>query len=475
VLTTLSACCALLLQTPGVEWGSFRGEGGTGLAAAGDYPDTLDPATNLRWRTAVPGGYSSPIVAGGRVFVTGARERTSEKHVEGELVTLCLDAASGAVRWQQALPFQGLLPGRNSCAAPTPATDGMRVVALFHHLGLVAFDLEGKELWRRPLGPFLLPHGMSSSPFLAEGLVVVQVDQDAGSYLAAFDATSGEPRWRAERPEFSFAYSSPVLHRPAEGPPQVVVLGGLKLTSYTLLGGELSWSFAGPSRQPSGVPLVAGTRVFAKAYNRPLSELKRPGFEPDFAKLIARDKDGDRKLSREELTQPRVVEMWSDIDGDGDDRLDEREWNLALSATQGGLFAVDASGHGDVSATHQLWRLDDRRALGSVTSPLLVGDTLFLLGDGGLLTSVSAKDGALVKQERLGDPDTYYASPVAADGKLYLASHGGLLTVARAEPEWQVLATHALEEAEIWATPALASGTVLVRSKEAVLCFREHR
>jgi outer membrane protein assembly factor BamB len=102
-----------------------------------------------------------------------------------------------------------------------------------------------------------------------------------------------------------------------------------------------------------------------------------------------------------------------------------------------------------------------------------VGDTLFLLGEGGLLTSVAGADGKLLKQERLGEPDSYHASPVSADGKLYLTSLGGLLSVVRAAPQWEVLATHALEEAEIWATPALANGAVLVRSTEALCCFAE--
>lgn len=453
------------------EWGSFRGSGGAGLAAPGAYPEALDPAANLRWRTPVPAGFSSPVVAGERVFLTGARETVDGKTTKGELVTLCLDAATGAIRWQQAVPFEGAVPGRGSSAAPSPATDGTRVVALFHHFGLLAYDLDGKELWRQPLGPFRLPHGMSSSPLVADGLVVVQVDQDAGAHVSAYDAATGELRWRVERPEFSFAYSSPALFRPAEGPPQVVVLGALKVVSYSLTSGEPAWWFEGTSRQPKGIPVITGGRVYVKAYNRPLSELRLPGFTPDFQKLLAeRDKDGDGKLARGEFPLPRIQELWEGIDVSGDDLLDGSEWTLALTDRQGGLFALGLGGSGDVAA-RLAWLVDDRRTLGGLGSPIVVGETLFLVGEGGLVSSLALADGALVKQDRVGEPDSYYASPVAADGKLYLASFGGLLTVLRAQADWQVLATHALEEAAIWATPALAHGRVYVRSTEALLCF----
>src|SRR5262245_65850521 len=93
---------------------------------------------------------------------------------------------------------------------------------------------------------------------------------------------------------------------------------------------------------------------------------------------------------------------------------------------------------------------------------------MFLLGEGSLMTSLSILDGKVLKQERVGEPDQYFASPVAGDGRLYLASLGGILTVVRAAPDWEVLSAHAVEQAELFATPELAHGAAFRRSPAAL-------
>jgi outer membrane protein assembly factor BamB len=138
----------------------------------------------------------------------------------------------------------------------------------------------------------------------------------------------------------------------------------------------------------------------------------------------------------------------------------------------GGLFALELGGSGDVTERLR-WKFADRRGLSDVTSPVIVGDALFVIREGGLLTSLELATGRVVKQERVGEPDQYYASPVAGDGKLYLASLSGQLTVVTAEAEWTALGSHALEDERVWATPALARRAVYVRSEEALYCFEQ--
>jgi outer membrane protein assembly factor BamB len=472
-LLSLISCLALAPQG-GPEWSGFRGNNGCGLASSDGLPAELDPARNLTWRVAVPGGYSSPVVAGGSVFLTGALEEAHGKAVSGQLVTMGLDAATGVTRWRHELGFEGGVPGKNSCAAPSPVTDGAIVVALFHHFGLLAFDREGKELWRQPLGPFQIPHGMAGSPILHDGLVVLQADQDQGSYLVAFDATSGAQRWRVERSESSHSYATPAVHRPEQGAAQVIVSGALEVAAYALASGEKLWWLAGASRQTKGVPVLARGLCYVKAYAPPLGETNKGGSSQDFAKLLAeRDANHDRKLARDEFGQARLHEIWSTIDQDGDDLLDESEWESALRGSRGGLFAIDPTGKGDVTSSRLLWKLEDRRSLAGVTTPVIVERTMFLLGEGGLLTSLSIQDGKIQKQERVGESDPYYASPVAGGDRLYLASLSGLLSVVRAVPDWEVLSTHALPDVEIWATPALAGGAVYVRGKDALYRFAD--
>ncbi|MBL8900878.1 MAG: quinonprotein alcohol dehydrogenase, partial [Planctomycetes bacterium] len=103
-------------------------------------------------------------------------------------------------------------------------------------------------------------------------------------------------------------------------------------------------------------------------------------------------------------------------------------------------------------------------------SPVLVGETLFLINDG-LLTSIDAKNGEIVKQERIGDTSTNYASLVAAGDKLLVTSHSGRLTVVSAKPQWEVLSHRELGEEELWATPALVGERIVVRSEEALWCL----
>ena len=90
------------------------------------------------------------------------------------------------------------------------------------------------------------------------------------------------------------------------------------------------------------------------------------------------------------------------------------------------------------------------------------------------MTSLELSSGRIIRQERVGAPDAYHASPVAGDGKLYLASQSGVLSVLRAEANWELLSAHTLEDADVWATPAIAGRAVYVRSKETVFCFQDH-
>ena len=186
-----TAALALLLAFPPLltadvddpAWSGFRGTNGTGNAS-GSIPAALDPEMNLTWRVEIPAGYSSPAIAGDLLFLTGADGN--------ELFTICLDRIDGAELWRKQVSFDGRRPGANSPAAPSPATDGERVFSLFHSFGIVAYDTKGEELWSHEIGPFNIPHGMSSSPVLHNELVMLQVDQDESAYLVAYDKASGK-------------------------------------------------------------------------------------------------------------------------------------------------------------------------------------------------------------------------------------------------------------------------------------------
>jgi outer membrane protein assembly factor BamB len=456
------------------QWSGFRGNNGAGVSGATRLPEALDPEESLMWRVEVPTGYSSPVVADKDLFLTGATHTTTGGTVSGRLATLCLDAFTGETRWKQELDFSGPRPGMNSPAAPTPATDGEVVVTLFHHLGLVTYDTEGKELWRQPLGPFNIPHGMSTSPLIHRELVVLQVDQDDGAYLVAYDRKSGEQHWRIERPGVTHAYATPAIHEAEGGPAQVVVSGTFQVAGYSLANGEKLWWMDGSAWQAKSMPVFARGRCYLNAFMPALSDLPYGSFSGSFADTLAQhDADEDGKIAKSEYGDARLHEIWFLFDQNRDGLLEESDWGFALASNHavGGLFAVELGGKGDVTRTHVKWKSTDRRGLSDVTTPVIAGEALFMVGEGGLLTSLDLESGKILKQERVGQPDEYYASPVAGDGKLYLASQSGILTVVKAQPEFEVLASHALEDEEVWATPAIAGRSVYVRGKTALYCF----
>jgi len=449
------------------EWGGFRGNNGAGVADSERLLDALDPEVNLVWRTEVPGGYSSPTVAGERVFVTGA---------EGEaLLTICLDRHTGEIRWRRAVPFDGERPGKNSPAAPSPVTDGERVYALFHGFGLIAFDLEGKELWTKPLGPFHIPHGMSSSPLVHGDLLILQVDQDQDSHLIAFEASTGEEVWRTDRPGARHSYATPALYVPTEGPAQVIVSGSFQISGYSALTGEKLWWMDGSAWQTKSVPVIAGDTCIVNAYMVTPSEFGVPSMARPWAEVLEeRDADGDGKIARSEWDDRMLQKAWFLFDLDDDDHLDEQDYAYAAACADatGGLFAIRLDGRGDVTESHVTWKYDDRRGLPDAPSPLLFEGTLFMIKEGGLFTAIDPATGEVAKQGRVGEPDQYFASPIGGAGRIITASQSGQLCVIAGGREWEVLSVNDLEE-DVWATPAIAGDQVFVRSVEALYCFQD--
>ena len=188
------------------NWPRFRGPNGSGVSESRDLPVEFGPGKNLAWQTAVPAGHSSPVVWEDRVFLTG--------YEETQCIVACLDLKSGKRLWDRIIVATRMerKSKPNDAASSTPAADESGIYALFSGFGFAAYSHDGQERWRRPLDPFTPPHGMGSSPVLAAGSVVIVADQVSDSYIAAFEAASGQPRWKTPRPNLVGGYATPVLH-----------------------------------------------------------------------------------------------------------------------------------------------------------------------------------------------------------------------------------------------------------------------
>jgi len=434
------------------NWPRFRGPNGSGVSESRDLPIEFGPMKNLAWRTAVPEGHSSPVVWENRVFLTG--------YQESRRIVVCLDLKTGKGVWERTLEATRVerKSKPNDAASSTPAADAAGIYALFSEFGLAAFSLDGQERWRRPLDPFTPPHGMASSPVLAAGAVVVVADQVSDSHIAAFDAASGKPKWKTPRPNLVGGYFTPVLHGS-----EILTSGPMELVAYAADTGARRWSIPKMGVMPVASPICVGNRIYA--YNDAV-----PPYE-QLAGPMKGDRDGDGKISPDEFPDPSFKEAVRAIDriyGNGDGAVNQEEWDgaLKLMRTMNSLVAVDLDG----ARSKERWRTS--KLLTDTASPLLYRGLLYLVKNGGLLTTVDGDSGEILRQDRIpGVEGSLFASPVAADGKLFILNESGKLAVLESGRDWRVLAVNDLGE-NCYATPAIADGVIVVRSERDLWAFQ---
>jgi outer membrane protein assembly factor BamB len=252
----------------------------------------------------------------------------------------------------------------------------------------------------------------------------------------------------------------------------LIVSGSFQLVAYSLATGQRLWWVQGLSWQPKTVPLLGGDVLYVHGSTwgtgDPGKQIEMPAFDEV---LRERDSNRDGRLSFDEATGPNLKESWQVVDLDKNGTLDEREWNSyrSMLTGQNGLFAIRLGGHGDLTGTNVLWRY--WKSLPNVPSPLLYNGVIYMVKDGGVVTSLDASTGAVLKQARLRDAlDPYFASPVAAEEKVFLVSQAGKVSVLKARGEWEILAVNDLGE-ECYATPAIADGKLYIRTRKTLFCF----
>src|SRR5258708_3215370 len=150
------------------DWSRFRGPNGSGLSTSTNLPNEFGAEKNVVWKTLLPPGHSSPVLTRTRIFVTAhtpIKDKTKDKD-NYQLFVIALDRQTGKTLWQREVPRVNKvrLENVNGPASPSPVTDGTNVYAFFQDFGMIAFDADGKEKWRLPLGPFNMFYGFGASP-----------------------------------------------------------------------------------------------------------------------------------------------------------------------------------------------------------------------------------------------------------------------------------------------------------------------
>jgi outer membrane protein assembly factor BamB len=454
----------LAASTAFAQWPQFRGPNGSGVDTGSGYPVKFSATENVLWKVPVPSAQSSPVVVGERVYLT-----TSDAE---RLITICLDAASGRELWRREIPRtrKAEVYPANDPASPTPAADEKGVVVFFEDFGLAAYTPGGKDRWTLPLGPFKNFYGMASSPILVDDMVVMLCDQQKGAFLLALDAKTGAKKWRTERAEGVMGWATPMVFRPsAAGLAQLVVLGSLRLDSYSLTTGESIWWTPLASDGAIGTAVAQGDTVFVSTQGS--AEPWMPTFE---SVLEKHDANKDQMLSRPEFAADQGIgQHFGWIDADGDGLLSAKEWAFSRSLGLGDFGAIavrPGDARGQLPASAVLWRV--KRNVPYIPAPILYEGVLYLVKDGGIITTLDLKTGAILKQGRTeGAIGQYYASPVAAEGRLFLANVAGKVSVVQAgASSWEVLAVNDLGE-NIRATPALSGGRIFIRTEKSLFCF----
>ena len=439
------------------DWTRFRGPNALGVSADKGFPVEFGPGKNVAWRTPVRSGKSSPILSAKHVFLTSYEDE--------KLYTECFDRATGKRLWERSVErkyheFANLL---NHPAAISPVTDGENVYSFFKDFGLVSYDASGHERWQAPIGPLVNTMGLGASPVIAGGDVVIVADQLHGSYIAAYDRRNGELRWKTSREETE-GWGSPLVLEGA-GAPSILTVSRGQYGAYSGATGERTATLSGLSNTIVASPILAGNTLYAFGYG---SDSAAP-----FASRLAQlDKNKDGQLTEDEYGTDAFVRGIAKFKGNRDMIVTEDEWNAKQLEVMGpnSLFALKIGSNGEA---RELWRYE-KSFNGIIPSPLLLDGVLYVIRNGGILTSFDAGTGKVIKTGRVeGAISGYSSSPVAAEGRIYLASEDGHVAVLRgAAGQWEVTRVNDLDE-PIFATPALSEGQIYLRTGSALYRFGE--
>ncbi|MEQ8768004.1 MAG: PQQ-binding-like beta-propeller repeat protein [Planctomycetota bacterium] len=444
------------------HWSRFRGPNGSGIAESGPLPTVFGPDENVVWKVEMPLGHSSPVLWGERLFLTGVEDEA--------LLTICLNRETGEELWRREAKRERVtkVDERNNAASPSPAVDGDVVVVFFPDSGLVAYDLEGKELWRHPLGPFNNLYGMGASPIVVGSRVVLPCDQQTGSFLIALDKQTGKVLWKQDRPWARSGHCTPILTRTEDGKQQILLPGSFFLDAYDAETGARVWWVGGLCFEMKSVPVMKDGILYINGFGSPFNQ---PGRQITVKDFEEQDTNGDGQILPDEMPEGPLSGWFDFVDLAGDKKLDEGDWSYlrAALASQNGLLAIRVGGQGDCTEKNTLWAY--RRGIPQLPSPLLIAETLYLVNDsGGLATTLDPESGEAKVRGRLKAQDNYYASPVAADGKIYIASESGLVSVLSEGQGFEALAVNELGEG-CYATPAIADGRLYIRTTGTLYCF----
>jgi outer membrane protein assembly factor BamB len=391
------------LAAPSAQWPEFRGPGGQGHAPAGPVPLEWSETRNVAWKVPIGGrGWSSPVVSGGRVWITTAVAEAGG----ASLRALAFDVANG----RELLNVQvfrlsnaNLKNAKNSHASPTPVVEGNRVYLHFGGDGTAALDAgTGAIVWAKRF-PYASQHGSGGSPVLHGDLLIFSGDGHYEAWVIALDKHTGEVRWKTERRKpFDQAYTTPLVIS-VDGRDQVVSVGAYRAVAYDVASGREIW------------------RV---RYEEGFSNVPRPVFAHGLVFVTTG------------FFQPAVLAVRPDGTGDVTDT------HIAWSTTRGAPFTPSPIAVGD-----ELYVINDLGVLSCLdaetgtlhwqqrlggnhsASPVFADGRIYFLSEEGVATVLAP--GTTFRKLAVNELDgATLASMAVADGSIFIRSLAHLYRIA---------------------------------------------
>lgn len=371
------------------EWLAWRGSFGNGVAD-GVAPQQCDDE-NIVWSTELPGrSVSSPIVVAGQVIVTA-----SSGVDQGRLHIISVDANTGETRWHRQFWATGrtLSHPTSANAAPTPASDGEHIVASFSSNDVVCLNLDGELQWYRGLGSDYPKAGndigMASSPVVAGGAVVCQVENQGDSFVEGMDVVDGTTLWRLPRPNKA-NWTSPV--RLPGTTESVLLKNGEGVSAYHIRTGDPLWQVPA---EVGGIPTIGVTssRIFV------------PG-----STFVVLDRKSDAEV--------KVAWQSKTIKPDPTPIVTDDRFFIINSA---GVLSANSAQDGE-----RLWQV---RVTGKYwASPIMAGDVIYTVNQKGALNIVHAERGKKLDTHQFDGE--IMGTPAISDGALFVRGVSRLWKVA---------------------------------------------
>ena len=424
------------------NWPSFRGDKANGVADGQPVATkwNAEKNENIAWKVAIPGlAHASPVVWGDRVYVVTAVSADANPFFKagpyGDVDSvnetakyswrvMALDKKTGKVKWDK-VAYEGLPKVKRHTKAThansTPVTDGEYVVAFFGSEGLYCYNKKGKLKWKQDLGVLDsgwffdadYQWGTASSPIIYKNLVILQVDVQKGSYVAAWDIKSGKQMWKTSREEIPSWGTPTVVESKARA--ELVTNATKAMRGYDPLTGKELWTMKGNPEVTSTTPIAGHDLIFiANSYrpNQPVYAIKQGAA------------NGDISLAEGKTSNDAI----------------------AWSMQRGGSYQP---------------------------TPILYGEHLYVCNNNGTLNVYNAKTGERAYQKRVAEKgSSYSASPVAANGNLYFSSEDGDVIVFKAGTSYELVSQNPMGEV-LMASPAISDGMIFVRGQKHLFAIAE--